>query len=462
MSNRYIPLTEKEKRDMLDSLGADSIDDLYSDIPPKLKLNELLDIPPSKSEREIKEEIKKILLKNDDLEEFTSFLGGGVWNHYIPDHVKNLTSRSEFLTSYTPYQAEASQGLLQAMFEYQSMITELVDLPVVNSSMYGWPSALGEAALMSSRITRGSEFLVPEYISPKRFSVLETYCSGPEINIRKIKQGKTAGKINISDLEEKINDNTSGFYLEIPSYLGFIETQTKKISRILKEKDVPFVVGVNPISLGILEPPGEYGADIVVGEGQPLGNPINFGGPLLGIFACKDDREYIHQLPGRISGMTQTEKNEERGFVMTLQTREQHIRREKATSNICTNNMLCALASLIYLSSLGAEGLQRIAEKCAENAEYAMKRLNDLRGVNTPLFDAPHFNEFTIKFDQDYLNGRELRSKLLSKKIMGGVPLCDYFKNLKNASLWCTTEKHSKEDIENLVCAIKEIREEKA
>lgn len=458
MSHRYMPLSRKEKEEMLKEIEVENVDDLYSDIPEKFILNESLDLPPAMPEREVKTHIEKILSKNDGSKEMVSFLGGGAWNHYVPDHVRKITSRSEFLTAYTPYQAEASQGILQAMFEYQSVIAELVDLPVVNSSMYDWGSALGEAALMSSRITRRDKFLIPEYISPERLSILETYCSGPDLRIQKIKQNSKDGQIDLSDLEEKIDGDTAGFYLENPNYLGFIETQTNEFAEITDENDVPFVVGVNPVSLGILKPPGKYGADIVIGEGQPLGNPINFGGPLLGIFACRDDRNYIHQLPGRVSGMTETEEGNDRGFVMALQTREQHIRREKATSNICTNNMLCALASLVYLSSLGPSGLRKLAKNCAGNAEYAMDKLNDLEGVSTPVFDAPHFNEFTVKFDPEKIDVEEINSKLLSQNIIGGNPIeSNIFP--KNTSLWCITEKHNKEDINLLSESIKDALE---
>ncbi|KXA98431.1 hypothetical protein AKJ40_04790, partial [candidate division MSBL1 archaeon SCGC-AAA259M10] len=398
MTHRYIPISNSERKEMLKEIGVSAINDLYSDVPDKYMLEKELELPGRLSEPEVKKHVKKIFSKNKPASERLSFLGGGVWNHYIPEHVRELVTRSEFLTSYTPYQAEVSQGTLQALFEYQSTIAELVDLPVVNASMYGWGSALGEAALMSSRLTHQDKFLIPEYISPGREAVLRTYTEGPGIKLSRIPQDKETGELDLSQLEAKIGEDTAGIYVEIPSYLGFIETQMKKIGDIAEENETLFVVGVNPISLGLLKPPGEYGADIVIGEGQPFGNPMSLGGPLLGIFACRDDREFVHQLPGRLSGMTKTKKGEKRGFVMALQTREQHIRRERATSNICTNNNLYALVTAVYLSSLGSKGLKKLAKKCAGNARYAIKKLNNIDGIDVPVFDAPHFNEFTISF----------------------------------------------------------------
>ncbi|KXB09337.1 hypothetical protein AKJ35_00960 [candidate division MSBL1 archaeon SCGC-AAA833F18] len=443
---------------MLKEIGFDNIEELFSDIPKEIRLNRKLDIPKL-SELELDRHMKFTLSKNSPYTRAISFLGGGVWPHYVPAHVREIVRRSEFLTSYTPYQAEASQGMLQALFEYQSFISELTGLEVSNASTYDWASALGEAALMTTRITKRDKFLVPEFISPPRLSVLKNYATPAGIEIVKIPQDHSTGQIDLSKLEEKISEDTAGVYIENPSYLGFLETQPNKIADITREENALFVVGVNPISLGLLKPPGDYGADIVVGEGQPLGNPVSFGGPALGIFACRGERKFIRQLPGRLIGMTTEEEGKTRGFSMVLQTREQHIRRERATSSICTNQSLCAVAAAVYLASLGPSGLRDLAKSCAGSAQYAMEKLNSLNDVKAPIFDAPHFNEFTVSLDESSISTEEAASKLLSRGIHAGKPIDGEFPELENASLWCTTELHSKEDIDWLVTSLKEILE---
>jgi glycine dehydrogenase subunit 1 len=323
--------------------------------------------------------------------------------------------------------------------------------------MYDWGSAIGEAALMSSRITGRDRFMVPRYISPKRLSVLETYTSGPDLEVVSVPQSQETGELDLESIKEMVGDDTAGLYIEQPSYLGFLETQLQEISEIVHDNGALFVVGVNPISLGLIKPPGDYGADIVVGEGHSLGNPMNFGGPLLGIFGCKDDRKFIRQFPGRVSGMTSTVDGDDRGFVIALQTREQHIRREKATSNICTNNTLCAIASAVYLSSLGSKGLKDLAINCASNADYAMKRFNEIDGVRAPVFEGPHFNEFTVSFAEANVSAKELNSELLKRDIFGGKPVHEDFSDLGDVSLWCTTETHTKEEIDHTADFIEEI-----
>ncbi|KXB08336.1 hypothetical protein AKJ55_01160 [candidate division MSBL1 archaeon SCGC-AAA382M17] len=444
---------------MLQEMDLEDIDDLFSDIPDKFQLKEDLDISRF-SELELKRHVKDLLSKNSPYTEAISFLGGGVWPHHVPSHVQNLTSRSEFLTSYTPYQAEASQGMLQVLFEYQSMISQLTGMEVANSSTYDWASSLGEAALMSARLTDRDKFLVPEFMSPDRLSVLSSYTSGPDLEVVKVPQDKQTGQIIISDLEEALDGDTSGVYIENPNYLGHIETKSEQIARITKDSGALFIVGVNPISLGILKPPGEYGADIVIGEGQPLGNPVNFGGPSLGIFACRGDREFIRQMPGRIVGMAETEEGGTRGFCMVLQTREQHIRRKKATSNLCTNQALNATAATIYMSSLGPKGLREVSEKCTKNAHYLMESMEDIEGVSAPRFDAPHFNEFVVSFEGSDKSVEEINSKLLERGIHGGKPISSEFPDLGESSLWCSTELHSREDMDWLLQSLEDILEE--
>lgn len=454
----YIPNTPEIREQMLKEIGVSSIDELFSDIPDRIRLKRKLDLPRM-SEPEVRSHLREMLSKNRPFTRMLSFLGAGAWPHHVPAHVRELVRRSEFLTSYTPYQAEASQGMLQALFEYQSLICELVGLGVANASMYDWASSLGEAALMCARVTRRGRFLFPELISPERLSTLKSYASGPGLELVSIGYDVSTGQLDLSQLEEQLNDDVAGVYIENPSYLGFLETQVEDIARAAHEAGALFVVGVNPISLGLLKPPGEYGADIVIGEGQPLGNPVGFGGCGLGIFTCREDRKLIRQMPGRLIGMTTTTDGKTRGFTMVLQTREQHIRREKATSSICTNQALRAVAAAIYLSSLGPGGLRELGEICVTNASYAMRKLGAIDGLRVPIFKAYHFNEFTVNSDEAEISATELNVKLLEHGIQGGKPLNDEFPKLGQTSLWCTTELHSRADIDRLVDTLAEIME---
>lgn len=458
MAHPYVPDTDQTRERMLEEIGVDGIDDLFSDIPEKLRLDRDLEIPQM-SEQRLKRYLKRVLSKNSPYTRVISFLGGGVWPHYVPSHVQDLVHRSEFLTSYTPYQAEASQGMLQALFEYQSMIAELTGLKAASSSIYDWASALGEAALMSARLTGREKILVPEFVSPERLSVLKSYAFGPNLKVRKVPQDGQAGKLDVFELEKVLDEDTAAVYLENPSYLGHLETEPREIAEVSEDLGALFIVGVNPISLGLLKPPAEYGADIVVGEGQPLGIPASFGGPSLGIFTCREDREFLHQMPGRVVGMAETEEGETRGFCRVMQAREQHIRREKATSNLCTSQALNAVAAAIYLSTLGPSGLRKLAEKCAGNARYMMEGMNDIEGVNAPGFDAPHFNEFLVSFEDSGRSVKEVNSELLKFGVHGGKSLKEEFPEFGESSLWCSTELHSEEDIDWAIRALERILE---
>jgi glycine dehydrogenase subunit 1 len=458
MGHPYIPNTPEIRERMLKEIKVSSINELFSDIPDRVRLKRKLDLP-GMSELEVRRHLQGMLSKNRPFTRMLSFLGAGAWPHHVPAHVRDLVRRSEFLTSYTPYQPEASQGMLQALFEYQSLIGELVGLEVANASMYDWASSLGEAALLCARVTRRRRFLVPELISHERLSTLQSYASGPKLELTKVGYDSSKGLLDFSQLEKQLDDEVAGVYIENPSYLGFLETQVEDIARVAHGAGALFVVGVNPISLGLLKPPGEYGADVVIGEGQPLGNPVGFGGSGLGIFACRDDRKLIRQMPGRLIGMTATTEGKTRGFTMVLQTREQHIRREKATSSICTNKALRAVAAAIYLSSLGPEGLRELGEICVVNASYAMKKLDAIDGLKVPIFKAHHFNEFTVNSDEAGILAAELNARLLDRGIQGGKPLCDEFPELGQTSLWCTTELHTKADIDKLADTLTEIVE---
>jgi glycine dehydrogenase subunit 1 len=380
----------------------------------------------------------------------------------VPTAVEAIVQRTELFSSYTPYQPEISQGMLQALFEYQSMICAITATEVANCSMYDWASALGEAVRMAARLTHRTEALVPEIIHPERMMTLAAYTKPASIAINSIGYEGGTGLLNTEELKASITERTAAVYIENPTYLGFIETQVDEIAEIAHDHGALFIVGVDPLSLGILRPPGEYGADIVVGEGQALGNPLNYGGPMLGIFACRDDLQLIRQMPGRTIGMTRTADGKQRGFCMALQTREQHIRREKATSNICSNESLCAVAAAVYLALLGPTGLRELGETIMCKTRYAIDRMAEVDGVNTPLFTSPHFKEFTVNFDHAGQTVHDVHENLLQRQVHGGISLCQDFPELGETALYCTTEIHSKEDIDYLCQALKTILGEKA
>lgn len=424
---------------MLEKIGFTK-EKLFSDVPKNLRGS--LDLWDEKSEIEIKKELKEILSKNEVM---LNFLGAGVYNHYIPSAVKEITGRTEFYSSYTPYQPEVSQGMLQALFEYQSLMAELLDMDVVNASMYDWATSLAEAALMCYRIKKKPRFIISENIHPERKDVLKTYAEGI---LEIVEVGYDERGIDCEELKEKMKD-VCGVYIENPTFLGYFEHKLKEIEEIVHETGALLVAGVDPISLGVIKPPGEY-ADIAIGES--VGYPVSFGGPLLGIFGVRNDRKLIRKMPGRLIGATEDEEGEQ-GFVMTLQTREQHIRREKATSNICSNETLCAVASAVYLSFMGKKGLKKLAELCMKNAKYAMKRINEIKGFKAPIFNSLHFKEFTVHHE----NMAAVHKKLLKNNIQGGVLLKNVGFNLKNTALYCVTEMHSKKDIDRLISVLEAV-----
>ena len=458
----YIPNSAPEtKQEMLRQIGAASIEAFFDDIPESIRRNSTLQLPPSKPEMDARREVESILSTNRSTGEIVSFLGGGVWPHFVPAAVDEIVSRSEFLTSYTPYQAEISQGMLQALFEYQSLIAELMGMDFANSSLYDWATALGEAARMSSRVTKRDQFVVPRYIQRDRLMTLRTFCEPAGISIVEAKQDSKTGSILEEDLLQKLGSGTAGVYLENPSYLGFLEPEAKRIGELAHEKGALFVIGADPISLGVFASPGELGADIAVGEGQPLGNHMNYGGPLLGIFACKDDMQMIRQMPGRIIGMTTTLDGKRVGFCNALQTREQHIRRENATSNICSNEALCGVAAAVYLTLLGPKGLEELGKTIMNKTQYAMQILNKIHGVKAPLFKSTHFKEFTVNFDKTKKTVNRIHEQLLQKRIHGGKNITKEFSELGETALYCVTEVHSKEEIDNLAESLKQIVEER-
>lgn len=459
----FLPTVGAQEAEMLGSLGIESIDELFNDIPSKFQLKRRLKIPNGLSEHEVHQKVAEILNQNWDPQNGVSFLGGGVWPHIVPDVVKTIVNRTEFLTAYTPYQAEISQGMLQALFEYQSLMAELVELPIVNASMYDWASSLGEAALMTSRVTSRSKFLVPKLIAPSRRTVLQTYTQPAGVNVVPIGHDSRTGQLDLEMLKTLVDSETAGVYFENPAYLGYLQSEVDAISEIAHDVGALLVVGVDPISLGVVRPPGDYGADIVIGEGQPLGSAMNMGGPLLGIFASRDERKLLRQLPGRIIGLTTTKGDNQRGFVMTIQAREQHIRREKATSNICSNQALSAINAAIYLSLLGPQGIVELGETLLQLCHYAEQQLNAIEGVRAPHFDAPHFKEFVVKIQNDLpaseVGIRSILERIQQCQILGGIPLDQTFPKLGQSALVCVTEIHSQKTIDQLAEAFQEAME---
>lgn len=417
-----------------------------------------LDIPRSHSEIEVTRRILELAGKNKPADSGRVFLGAGIGLHYVPAIVPALAGRSEFLTSYTSYQAEVSQGMLQTLFEYQSLLAEILDIDVVNSSMYDMATAVAEAARMTARVKKGrSRFLVPGTMNPEHYKVVHTYTEPADIAVEKIEYDADTGLMSLSDLESKLDAQVTGVYVENPSYLGFIETQVDEISKKVHENDALLVAGVDVLSLGLMRPPGDYGADIVVAEGQHLGSPMTFGGPLLGIFGCVNDRKLIYQMPGRLVGMTRTESEPyEDGYVLTLSPREQHIRREKATSNICSNQALAAVTAAIYMSLLGPTGLKQVGATIAYNANYTAKMLDRISGVAVPALGRSIWKEFVVRFENG-ITASDVHDGLLERGLHGGKILTDEFPTLGEAMLFCVTEVHSKETIDELIEAIKEI-----
>jgi len=458
----YIPNSVSEiKKQIMKEIGIKDIKEIYDDVPQKFRVKKKLNLPNSMSEQEVESYVEKLLSKNKTFQDMPMFLGAGCWPHYVPAAVEEVIQRTEFLTSYTPYQPEISQGILQALFEYQSMICEITAMDVANCSMYDWASALGEAVRMAVRLTHRTEALIPRIIHPERADTLKAYTDPIGLNIKTVDYDKETGQLSLEDLTSKISDKTAAVYIENPSYLGFIETQVEDIAQEAHDHGALFIAGVDPISLGVLRPPGEYEADIVIGEGQPLGLHMNYGGPLLGIFACRDDMQVIRQMPGRIIGMTTTLDGKRIGFCNTLQTREQHIRRENATSNICSNEALCGVAAAVYLSLLGPKGLEELGKVIISKAEYAMQLVNKIDGAQAPTFKSAHFKEFTVNFSGTKKTVSHIHGKLLQEGIHGGKNITKEFPELGETALYCITELHSKEEINHLAETLKQIIEER-
>ncbi|MEO0106615.1 MAG: aminomethyl-transferring glycine dehydrogenase subunit GcvPA [candidate division WOR-3 bacterium] len=444
----YLPLTPEDEKKILDRLGVGSFSELIDKIiPPEIQFKGKIGLPPAVSEIEVRKILHSIAGMNCNTCDFISFLGAGVYDHYIPAIVDSIISRSEFYTAYTPYQAEVSQGTLQTIFEYQSVICDLTKMEVANASMYDGGSALAEACHMACAINNRKKILLSELIHPFYQKVVMTYTKecGVEIVIIPQKDGVT----NIDELRRLVDNETACVAIQHPNFYGIFES-VQEISEITHKQGALLISVVDPISLGIIAPPGDYNADIAVGEGQGMGIAQGFGGPLLGIFATK--MEFVRSMPGRVVGET-VDVEGKRGFVLTLQTREQHIRREKATSNICTNEALCALGSLIYLCTLGKQGMVEIGNQCLAKSHYLYNRLREIRGFR-PVYNREFFKEFIVETEKP---AAEVVDNLLKYKFFAGVPLSIFNKNLKNHLLIAVTEKRTKEELDSFVDILKKI-----
>ncbi|OHB71946.1 MAG: glycine dehydrogenase (aminomethyl-transferring) [Planctomycetes bacterium RBG_16_41_13] len=438
----YIPNTESDKKKMLEDMGISSLDALLGEIPEALR-NFSLSLPPGLSEPEVLHAIKKLSKKNKTTDDYSSFLGAGAYDHFIPSVVNHLSSRSEFYTCYTPYQPEVSQGTLQVMYEFQTLMCELTAMDVANASMYDGSTALAEAALLSIRHKEKNKIVCSRAIHPEYRQVMKTYLKG--FNTEIVEIDCPEGTTDMHQLEASLADNTAAVLVQSPNFFGCVEDM-QEISEIAHKHDALFVACVNPISLGILMPPGEYNADIAVGEGQVLGNYLNYGGPYLGFFTVKN--ELLRKAPGRIAGET-VDKAGRRCFVLTLQPREQHIRREKATSNICTNQALLALRACIYLCALGKKGIAEIGNLNIQKSHYAFERLCNLN-IFEPVFHNPFFNEFVLKAKNDFRIAPIIR-RMQEKGIHCGIDISQYYPEMMNCMLLCITETKTKESIDHLV-----------
>ncbi|PYS53577.1 MAG: aminomethyl-transferring glycine dehydrogenase subunit GcvPA [Acidobacteria bacterium] len=443
---RYIPNSLADRQRMLAEIGLDSIEQLFSGIPEKLRLRRLLNIPQPLTEPELVDYFRQRAARN--AADCTSFLGNGVYRHYIPIIIDALVSRSEFYTAYTPYQAEIAQGTLQAIFEFQTYITQLTGMEVANASVYDGSTSLAEAVLMAHRISKKTRFLVAKTVHPEYRAVINTYAKNLGIHLELIDY-TTDGRIDQKILASALGSDVAAVVIQSPNFFGTIE-KTHDISEFAHKFGALSVVNVcEAMSLGVLKPPGEdrvetRTADIVAGEAQSLGVPMSFGGPHLGFLATRE--RYVRQMPGRLVGMG-LDHSGHRGFVLTLSTREQHIRREKATSNICTNQSLCALMATIYLATVGPRGLREISEQNILKTNYAVQQIQS-RTKHRVLFPAARFNEFVVELADDY---RPRIERLVKNKIVPGVSLSRFYPELGNAILLCVTEIARKEQIDNLV-----------
>jgi len=453
----YIGTSEQERQEMLKDIGKSDIMELFADIPEDLILDNPLDIPGPYSEQDLHRLFAKIAAKSKNSTELVSFLGGGIRQMYIPAAIEELMRRGELYTSYTPYQPEISQGMLQILYEYQSMLAEILAMDVVNASMYDWASALGEAILVMSRLTRQNKVIIAGPVAPNRIAVARSYAesSGQELVLIPGDDGKLPIEKLIQLFKEEIGKSRkdrqyAGIYFEVPSYYGTLPDYPEELINIVHEANGLVTVGVDPISLGVISPPGTYDADFVVGEGQLLGNAPSSGGPLLGILASKYDPKWVRQIPGRLVGATTEIDSKLPGYCITLQTREQHIRREKATSNICTNESITAVNAAIYMAALGKQGYVELSQSLADRAQYLATQLDTIDGITAPVY-GPVYAEFVVDFGN--IDHEHLEEICIAAGYVPGVRI----EGMGCQRLLAVTDLHSKSDLDGFITLIKEV-----
>ena len=435
---KYIPNTDEEQKEMLSEIGFSSFEDLFAQIPDEVRLKRDLNIPEGKSELEVQRMMKAMADKNKVFPGI--FRGAGAYRHFIPAIVRSVISKETLITAYTPYQAEMSQGILQSIYEFQTMISDLTGMDIANASVYDGAAATAEGVAMCQEKKR-KKVLISALVQPEIISTVKTYCHGNGMKIEIIPEKN--GITDTDFLKNNIDESTACVVIQNPNYLGIIEP-AKEIGELTHEAGAKYIMNVNPISLGILKTPREYGADIAVGDGQPIGLPLSFGGPYLGFMACVENM--TRKIPGRLVGKT-TDKNGRTGYVLTLQAREQHIRREKASSNVCSNQALCALAVSVYLSAMGKEGFRNVAVQCMSKAHYMAEKLGEI-GFRLE-YDKEFFHEFVTVSD---IPSEKVLTKLEENNILGGLPLDE------KRILWCCTELNSKEDIDEVINILKEVK----
>lgn len=441
----YIPNTEADRQAMMDAIGIGSVEELLTVVPGDVRLNGSLDLPPALSELELHDMMGEMAARNGSADRMASFVGGGMYDHFVPSAVGHLAGRSEFLTSYTPYQPEVSQGTLQGIYEFQTMICELTGLEVANASMYDGASATAEAAMLARTATRRDRVILAGSAHPHYVETVRTYAHGPGIEVETLPCPK--GALDPALLASALTDDTACVVVQHPNFFGCLESMSD-LERVVHDAGALLVMAVDPISLGVIESPGAYGADIAVGEGQSMGNQVSYGGPALGFFSARD--RFVRRMPGRIAGQT-ADQAQRRGFVLTLQAREQHIRRDKATSNICTSQQLNALMATIYLSLIGKEGLKRVAELCLHKSHYAAARIEGLPGYELA-FDRPFFKEFVVRTP---VAPGEIVTRLADEGMLAGIDL-GRFPTLgtEDGLLIAVTERRTRAQIDRLVEAL--------
>ncbi|MBI5325851.1 MAG: aminomethyl-transferring glycine dehydrogenase subunit GcvPA [Ignavibacteriae bacterium] len=440
----FVPNTDDDRKQMLEKIGVSSFEELIKNIPDSIRFKNSLDIPPKLSEYEVVKLLQTYANKNKDASNYTCYLGGGAYDHFIPTIVSMVLERPEFKTAYTPYQAEVSQGTLQAMYEYQSMICTLTGMDVSNASLYDGGSAMAEAVLMAFAHNKRSKFIYAGSVNPQYRKVVSTISSGKKLTFSEFVADD--GTCDLEGLKKAIDNNVSAVIVQQPNVYGNLE-DVQEIEKLAHSAGALFVVSVDPISLGVLKAPGEYNADVVIGEGQSLGIPLSYGGPYLGLFAAK--QEFVRKIPGRLSGVTK-DTDGKRGFVLTLQTREQQIKREKATSNICTNQGLFMLAATAYMATMGKQGIKEAAELCLQKAHYLASKIKEIKGFKL-LSDKPFFKEFLVKTP---VPAQKIIEECEKEGILAGIDT-SRFPECKQGLLIAVTEKRSKDELDKYADILK-------